>query len=103
MSPSWKHDRSHHLHVERPKADRSTRALPDGSVGLEDELVERLTPVEPLAERDGQILELTVREALVVGLDRGDVVGLLGQPLDAATLPHAEDSIERSEVTTGHA
>ena len=42
------HDRAHELDVEGTQAERSLRRLADGREGLEDELVELLTVLEPL-------------------------------------------------------
>ncbi len=80
---------------------RALGGLAHGGERLEDELVEVLAVLEALLELDRLRGELGVREGLEVGLERGDVVGLLGEPLEAAALADAQDLLECA-VVLGH-
>ena len=91
-------DPAHHLHVEHALLRLAPARLAHGCVGLEEQLVERLPVLEPLAQRRRRPAELLVRELLEVGLERGDVVGLGGEPLHAAALAEAKDLLELPEV-----
>ena len=91
-------DRAHHLDVERAQSEGALRRLADGRVGLEDELAHVLPVLEPLAELDRLAGELLVAQALEVGLERRDVRGLLGKPLEAAPLAHAQNLFESTVV-----
>ena len=91
-------DAAHLLDVEEPDAHRALERLADGGEGLEDELVDRLAVLDPLLELDGLAGELGVAQSLELGLERADVGGLLGEPLDAAALAEAQDFFEGSEL-----
>ena len=95
-------DPAHHLDVEHPLLRLAPARLAHGGVGLEEQLVERLAVLEPLAQLGGRLAQLVVRERLEVGLELGDVGGLLGEPLHPAALADAEDLLELAEVGGGH-
>ena len=80
---------------------RALERLAHGREGLEEEVLERLTVGHTLLELGGLPAELLVGELLEVGLERRDVVGLAGKPLQAAPFAHAQDFFERS-VVAGH-
>src|SRR5204863_6447293 len=65
---------------------------------FEQELLERLPVLEPLPELGALRAELVVAERRELGLERGDVVGLLGQALEAPTLAEAENLFEVAEL-----
>ena len=69
-------------------------ALPDGTLLVEDEVVERLAVLEALPELRGLGAELVRAQVLEVGLDRRDVGGLLAQPLEAPALAEAQRFFE---------
>ena len=78
--------------------------LAHGGVRLEDQVVERLAVLEALLELGRLRAQLVVGELLEVGLERADVRGLFGEPLDAAPLAYAKDALELAErlvVDTG--
>ena len=56
----------------------------------------------PLLELGGLRAQLVVRERLELGLERGDVGGLLGEPLEAPALADAQDLLEATEALVGH-
>ncbi len=95
-------DPAHQLDVEQADADRASEPLPDGRERLEEELLERLAALEALLELCGLACELLVGERLELGLERADVGGLLGQPLEAASLAEAKDLLEGTHAL-GHA
>ncbi len=95
-------DPAHHLDVEHPLLRLAPASLTDGGVGLEEQLVERLPVREPFAQLCGRLAQLVVRERLEVGLELGDVVRLLGEPLHPAALADPEDLFELAEVGGGH-
>ena len=90
-------DRAHHLDVEHPLLRLAPARLADGCVGVEEELVERLAVLEPLAEPGGRAAQLLVGERLQLGLERGDVVRLLREPLQAAPFADAQDLLELAQ------
>src|SRR3954447_4512794 len=94
-------DPAHQLHVEHPLIRLPQARLAHGRERLEQELLERLAVLEPLPELRGLAAQLVVGERLEVGLERGDVGGLVGEPLHPATLADAENSFERAELL-GH-
>ena len=98
MSPSWRTIAAHHLDVEHPLLRLAPARLAHGCEGLEEELVERLAVLEPLAQARGRARELLVRERLEVRLERGDVVRLLREPLQTPALADAQDLLELAEV-----
>ena len=91
-------DPAHQLDVEHPLVRRALARLADGGERVEEELVEALAVLEPLPERGGQALQLGVGELLVLRLERGDVRGLLLEPLDAPALADAQDLLQASEL-----
>ena len=95
-------DAAHHLDVEHPLLRLAPARLAHGGVGLEEQLVERLPVLEPLAQRGGRALELLVGELLEVRLERGDVVRLLREPLHAPALADAKDLLQLPEVCGWH-
>ena len=96
-------DSTHHLDVEGPLAEGALRSLADSGKGLEEELLERLAVLEPLLELDGLRCELGVGQLLEVGLERGDVGRLVGEPLDAPAFADPQYLLESTEILTGHA
>ena len=62
-------------------------------------LLERLAVLDPLLELDRLRGELLVGERLELGLERPDVRGLLGEPLQAAALAEAQDLLESCPVS----
>jgi hypothetical protein len=95
------HHRAHELDVERAQPESALRRFADGRERLEDELVELLAVLEPLLELGGLPLELLVRKRLEAGLERGDVVRLFGELLEAPALADPQEFLECS-VVLGH-
>src|SRR5918995_462700 len=95
-------DAAHQLDVEESDADRALEGLPDRRKGLEEELLERLPALQALLELPGLAGERLVGELLELGLERPDVGGLIGQPLEAPSFAEAEDLLEGTQVL-GHA
>ena len=91
-------DPAHQLDVEHALAGLADPGLADGREGLEEELLQGLAVFEPLAELRGLAAQLVVRELAEFRLDRGDVGGLLGEPLHAAALADAQDLLEGTEL-----
>jgi hypothetical protein len=96
------HDAAHQLHVEEPDADRAPERLPNGGVGLEDDLLERLAVLDALPELDGLAGKLLVGKLLEVGLELADVHRLLLEALEPTPFAHAKDSLELAERLSGH-
>src|SRR5579862_3280568 len=94
-------DAAHQLDVEEADAERALERLPHGGEGLEDEVVEGLAVLEPLAELHRLGGELLVGQRLELGLERADVGRLLGEPLETPAFTGAEDLFERAELL-GH-
>ena len=95
-------DAAHHLDVEHPLLRLAPARLAHGGERLEEQLVERLAVLEPLAELGRLAAQLVVGERLELGLERGDVRGLLLEPLQAPPLADAKDLLELAEVGGGH-
>ena len=95
-------DPAHHLDVEHALLRLAPARLAHGGVGLEQQLVQCLAVLEPLAQRRGGALQFLVRELLEVGLERGDVVGLRREPLHATALAEAKDLLQLSEIGGRH-
>src|SRR5207253_4356004 len=93
-------DSTHPLHLEEADAHRPAERLPDGCEGLEDELVDRLSVLDPLLELNGLAGQLGVGERLELRLERADVGRLFGEPLQPAALAEAKGLLERAEL--GH-
>ena len=88
-------DAAHHLDVEDALVGLAHARLARGREGLEEQILELLAALEPLAELDGLALQLGVGELLELRLERGDVGGLLLQPLHAPSLAEAKGLLER--------
>ena len=95
-------DSAHHLDVEHALLRLAPACLAHGSVGLEQQLVERLPVLEALAQGHSRPAELVVGELLEVRLERSDVVGLGREPLHAPALAEAKDLLELSEIGGRH-
>src|SRR5829696_6062938 len=93
---------AHHLDVEVALAERALGRLSHGGEGFEDQLLERLAVLEPLAKLSGLAGELRVGERLEVGLELADVLRLLAQALEAAALAEAKCLFEASELWHGY-
>src|SRR4051812_24526724 len=91
-------DPAHQLHVEHPLARLADTGLADGRESFEEELFQGLAAFEPLAQLDRLAAQRVVRELAEFGLDRGDVGGLLGEPLHAAALADAQNLLEGTEL-----
>src|SRR5205807_2796398 len=91
-------DPAHQLDVEDALVRLALARFPDRGERLEEELLECLTVLEPLAELGGLRAELLVAERLELGLERSDVVGLLGQPLEPAAFAEPQDLLEVAEL-----
>src|SRR5581483_4556340 len=91
-------DAAHQLHVEEADVHLALECLAHRGEGLEEDLVEMLAVLDPLLELDRLRGELLVRELLELGLERPDVDGLVGQPLDPPALADAEDLFEAAEL-----
>ena len=91
-------DPAHQLDVEHPLIRLTETGLPDGREGLEEQLLEALAPLEPFPELGCLGAQLLVRESPKIGLERGDVGGLVGQPLHPPALADAEDLLEGAEL-----
>ena len=87
-------DAAHQLHVEEADAHRALERLADRGERLEEDLVERLAVLEPLPELGRLAAELVVGELLELGLERADVLRLLGEALAAPSLAEAQDLLE---------
>src|SRR6188508_2743452 len=101
MSPSWR--------TMPPISWTSKRRTPivrlnasRTGVRFEEDVLERLTVLEPLPELGGLAAELVIGQLLEVGLERADVRGLLGEALDPAPLAHAQDLLELPKRGGGH-
>ena len=95
-------DAAHQLHVEHALIGLAEARLAHGRERLEEEVLERLAVLQPLPELGRLGAQLVVGELLEVGLERGDVGRLSGQPLDAPALAGAQDLLEPAEILTGH-
>ncbi len=93
-----KDDAAHQLDIEHALVGLPQTCFPNRGEGLEEELLERLSVLEPLPELRGLVPELLVGELLELRLDRGDVGRLLGKPLHTAALADAEDLLEGAEL-----
>ena len=91
-------DPAHELHVEHPLVRRALAGLADGRERLEGEVVEALAVLEPLPELRRLALEVGGGQVLEVRLERGDVGGLLLEPLEAAALADAENLLEVADL-----
>ena len=91
-------DPAHELHVEHPLVRRALAGLADSRERLEGEVVEALAVLEPLPELRRLALELGGGQLLELGLERGDVRGLLLKPLEAAALADAENLFEVADL-----
>ncbi len=87
-------DAAHQLDVEQANADRPLEGLAYRGERLEEDVVELLAVLEPLAELGRFRAQLVVRERLEVRLERPDVCRLLSEPLEPAALAHAEEVVE---------
>jgi hypothetical protein len=94
-------DAAHQLDVEEADTHRALEPLANGREGLEDQLVDGLTVLDPLTELGGLARQLGVAERLELGLEGADVRGLLGEALDATALAEAQDLFQGSELL-GH-
>ncbi len=95
-------DAAHQLDVEEPLPRFPLARLTHGGERLVEHVVERLAVLDPLPELRGLGEQLGVGEPDEVGLERGDVRGLLRQALEAPALTDAEDLLEPSEARGGH-
>ena len=102
MSPSWSDDPAHQLDVEEALPGLALARLAHGSERLVEDVVERLAVLDPLLELGGLREQLGVGQSLEIGLERGDVRGLLRKALEAAALAEAEDLLEPAEARGGH-
>ncbi len=93
-----KDDPAHQLHVEHALVGRTPTRLAYGRERLEREVVEVLTVLEPLPELRRLALEVGGGQLLELGLERGDVRGLLLEPLEPAALADAEDLLEVADL-----
>ena len=91
------HDPAHQLDVEEPLTRLALARLADRRERLVEDVVERLAVRNPLPELGALGVELRVAQRLEVGLERGDVRGLLGQPLQPLALAQAKDLLEAAE------
>ena len=82
-------DPAHQLDVEDALVGLALARLADGRERLEEQLLDRLAVLEPLPELGGLAAQLVVAQRLELGLERGDVVGLLGQPFQPPALAEA--------------
>ena len=91
-------DPAHQLHVEHALVGLAQARLADGGERLEEEILERLAVLQALPELGRLAAQLVVGELLEVGLERRDVGGLLGEPLDSPALAGAQYFLETAEV-----
>jgi hypothetical protein len=90
-------DAAHHLDLEELDAAVAPERLADRRVRLEEELLERLSVLEPLPELGRLAPQLVVAELLEVGLQREDVLRLLCDPLEPAALADPENLLEAAQ------
>ena len=90
-------DSGHELDVEEAYAYRPLER-PRTAAYVEEDLLERLAVLDALIELGGLAAQLVVGERLELGLERADVGGLLGEPLESPALADAQDLLERAEV-----
>ena len=94
-------DAAHQLHVEEAHVHRALERLAHRGERLEEDLVEVLAVLDALPELGRLRGELGVGELLELGLERADVLRLLGEPLEAPAFADAQDLLERAELL-GH-
>ena len=87
-------DPAHHLDVERALPEGALGGLTDCGEGLEEQFLKRLAVLQPLLEVDRLLGELRVGELFEIGLERGDVGRLLGEPLDTPAFAGAQYFLE---------
>ena len=92
------HDAAHQLDVEEPLPRLALARLANGRERLEEDVLERLAVLEPLLELRGLREQLGIAQRLEVGLERGDVRGLLGEALDPPSLTDPQDLLEAAEA-----
>ena len=95
-------DPAHQLDVEEALPGLPLARLAHGSERLVEDVVERLAVRDPLLELGGLREQLGVGQILEIGLERGDVRGLLRKALEAAALAETEDLLEPAEARGGH-
>ena len=81
---------AHQLHVEVALADRAPRRLAHDRERLDEQVVEVLSGVEPLAELDGHVRELLVAHRRDLVLERVDERHDLGEAADLPALTGAQ-------------
>jgi hypothetical protein len=91
-------DRAHHLHVEVALTECPLGRFANGRECLEDQVVDRLAVVDPLPELRGLAGELGIGERLEIGLERGDVVGLVTQALEPPAFAEAKGFLDVREL-----
>ena len=82
-------DAAHHLDVEDPLPRLAQAGFAHGGERLEEQALELLSVLEPLPELGRLRLQVAVGQFLEVGLERGDVGALLGEPLQAPAFTEA--------------
>ena len=87
-------DAAHHLHVEDPLIRLAQAGLADCGEGLEEELLELLAVLEPLAELCRLAAQLVVGELGELRLERRDEGGLLDEALHAPAFAEAKCLLE---------
>ena len=83
-------DPAHHLDVEDALVRLAEPRLARSGKRLEEEALELLAVLKPLPELDRLAAQRLVRELLEIGLEGGDVRGLLLQPLEPPALRRSE-------------
>ena len=95
-------DPAHQLDVEEALPGLPLARLAHGSERLVEDVVERLAVRDPLLELGGLREQLGVVQIHEIGLERGDVCGLLRKALEAASLTETQDLLEPAKARSWH-
>src|SRR5207342_3544682 len=89
-------DAAHQLDVEDPLARLALARLTDARECVEEHVLERFAVLVALPKLGGLAAEVVVGELFELGLERGDVGGLIGQRPQPTTFACSEALLERT-------